>query len=86
MEEDSAAKAKLELAQIHLLRTRDVTAAHAVLVEILDDYPKSEVALEAHPLLARRYERALHDPARAIETRRARRVASSRWTERATAF
>jgi TolA-binding protein len=61
-----AARARLELAQIHLLRTRDVTAAHGALVEILDDYPASEVALEAHRLLARLYQNELQDPARAI--------------------
>jgi tetratricopeptide (TPR) repeat protein len=61
-----AARARLELAQIHLLRTRDVTAVHKALVEILDDYPGSEVALEAHRLLARLYQHELQDPARAI--------------------
>jgi TolA-binding protein len=61
-----AAKAQLELAQIHLLRTRDVTAAHASLVEILYEYPESELVPEAHRLLARLYERELQDPGRAI--------------------
>lgn len=61
-----AARAQFELAQIHLLRTRDVTAAHAALLEILDDYPDSSVALPAHRLLARLYEREYQDPQRAV--------------------
>jgi tetratricopeptide (TPR) repeat protein len=61
-----AAKAKLQLAQIHLLRTRDIPAAHAVLVELIDDYPQSPVALPAHRLLARLYEREMRDLERAI--------------------
>ena len=61
-----AARAQFELAQIHLLRTRDATAAHAALLKILDDYPDSAVALPAHRLLARLYERELEDPQRAV--------------------
>ncbi|HJS73600.1 MAG TPA: tetratricopeptide repeat protein [Vicinamibacteria bacterium] len=61
-----AARARLELAQIQLLRTRDITAVHGALVEILDDYPGTDVALEAHRLLARLYEHELQDPERAI--------------------
>jgi len=66
-----AARAQFELAQIHLLRTRDVAAAHASLVKILDDYPDSEVALPTRRLLARLYERDLHDPQRALPHYRA---------------
>lgn len=66
-----AARAQFELAQIHLLRTRDVTAAHAALLKILDDYPESPVALDAHRLLARLYERELQDPGRALPHYRA---------------
>ncbi len=62
-----AAKAQLELAQIHLLRTRDVATAHAELVEILEGHPESEVTLETHRLLGRLYERELQDPERAIQ-------------------
>jgi TolA-binding protein len=61
-----AARARLELAQIQLLRTRDIAAVHGALVEILDDYPGSDVALEAHRILARLYEHELQDPERAI--------------------
>ncbi len=66
-----AAKAQLELARIHLLRTRDVPAAHGTLVEILDDYPESEVVPDAHRLLARLYEHEMQDPERAIPHYRA---------------
>jgi tetratricopeptide (TPR) repeat protein len=66
-----AARAQFELAQIHLLRTRDVTAAHAALLKILGDYPDSPVALPAHRLLARLYERELRDPQRALPHYRA---------------
>ena len=66
-----AARAQFELAQIHLLRTRDVTAAHAALLEILDDYPDSPVVLPARRLLARLYERELQDPQRALPHYRA---------------
>jgi tetratricopeptide (TPR) repeat protein len=66
-----AARAQFELAQIHLLRTRDVTAAHAALVEILDEYPDSPVAVPARGLLARLYERELQDPERAVPHYRA---------------
>jgi tetratricopeptide (TPR) repeat protein len=66
-----AAKAKLQLAQIHLLSTRDVPAAHAALIEILDDYPDSPVAAPAHRLLARLYEREMQDPERALPHYRA---------------
>jgi tetratricopeptide (TPR) repeat protein len=61
-----AARAQFELAQIHLLRTRDVTAAHAELVKVLDDHPDSPIAVPAHRLLARLYERELQDPQRAV--------------------
>ncbi|MGH9319622.1 MAG: tetratricopeptide repeat protein [Vicinamibacteria bacterium] len=61
-----AAQAQLELAQIYLLRMRDVGAAHAALVKILDDYPASPVAQKAHGLLARLYERELAEPERAL--------------------
>lgn len=61
-----AARAQFELAQIHLFKTRDVTAAHAALLKILDDYPDSPVAIPAHRLLARLYERELDDPQRAV--------------------
>ncbi len=61
-----AAQAQLQLAQIHLLRTRDVPAAHARLLEILDEHPESPVALPAHLLLARLYEREMQDPERAL--------------------
>jgi len=66
-----AARALFELAQIHLLRTRDVTAAHAALLEVLDDYPDSPVALPAQRLLARLYEREMQDPERALPHYRA---------------
>ena len=66
-----AARAQFELAQIHILRTRDVAAAHAALVKILDDYPDSDVALPTHRLLGRLYERELQDPQRAIPHYRA---------------
>jgi len=66
-----AAKAQLQLAQIHLLRTRDIPAAHAALVELLDDYPESPVALPAHRLIARLYEREMQDPQRALPHYRA---------------
>jgi len=65
------AKALFELAQIHLLRTRDVNAAHAALLEILDDYPGSPVAFPAQRLLARLYEREMQDPERALPHYRA---------------
>jgi tetratricopeptide (TPR) repeat protein len=61
-----APQALFELAQIHLLRTRDVSAATAALSELLDEYPESDAALSAHGLLGRIYERQLDDPARAI--------------------
>jgi tetratricopeptide (TPR) repeat protein len=61
-----AAKAQLELAQIYLRRLRDVGAAHAALVKILDDYPESPVVVEAHGVLARLYERELAQPERAL--------------------
>ncbi len=61
-----APRAQLELAQIHLLRTRDVTAALATLAEILDKYPESDVAPAAHRLLGRLYQRELQDPEQAI--------------------
>lgn len=66
-----AARAQFELAQIHLLRTRDVTAAHAELVKILDDHPEGPMALPTHRLLARLYERELQDPGRALAHYRA---------------
>ena len=65
------ARAQFELAQIHLLRTRDVPAAHAVLLEILHDYPDSPVAFQAHRLLARLYEHELEDPEKALPHYRA---------------
>jgi tetratricopeptide (TPR) repeat protein len=61
-----APRAQLELAQIHLLRTRDVTAALATLAEILDKYPESDAAPSAHRLLGRLYQRELQDPQKAI--------------------
>jgi tetratricopeptide (TPR) repeat protein len=66
-----AARALFELAQIHLLRTRDFTAAHAALLEILDGYPDSPVALPAQRLLARLYEREMQEPERALPHYRA---------------
>lgn len=66
-----AARAQFELAQIHLLRTRDVNAAHAELVKLLDDHPDSPIILPAHRLLARLYERELQDPQRAVPHYRA---------------
>ncbi len=70
-ESSFAAKAQLQLAQIHLLRTRDIPAAHAALLELLDDYPESPTALPAHRLLARLYEREMQDPQRALPHYRA---------------
>jgi tetratricopeptide (TPR) repeat protein len=64
-------RALFELAQLHLLRTRDLTGAQVALAKILDDYPESEVALSAQRLLARLYERDLSDPERAIPHYRA---------------
>lgn len=61
-----APRAQLELAQIHLLRTRDVTAALTTLAEILDKYPESDVAPSAHRLLGRLYQRELQEPQQAI--------------------
>jgi len=61
-----AASAYYQLAEIYLLRIRDVGAAHASLLKILDDYPDSPVALSAHRLLARLYEQELDAPERAI--------------------
>jgi tetratricopeptide (TPR) repeat protein len=61
-----AAQAQFELAQIHLLRTRDINAAHAELVKVLEEHPGSPITLPAHRLLARLYERELQDPERAI--------------------
>jgi tetratricopeptide (TPR) repeat protein len=66
-----AATAQFELARIHLLRTRDVAAAHVSLLKILDDYPDSPVALPAHRLLARLYEHEMMDPERALPHYRA---------------
>jgi tetratricopeptide (TPR) repeat protein len=66
-----AARAQFELAQIHLLRTRDVTAAHAELLKILEDHPDSPLALPTRRLLARLYERELADPQRALAHYRA---------------
>ena len=66
-----AARAQFQLAQIHLLRTRDVPAAHAALLKTLDDYRDSPVALPAHRLLARLYEREMRDPQRALPHYRA---------------
>jgi tetratricopeptide (TPR) repeat protein len=64
-------RALFELAQLHLLRTRDLTGAQVALAKILDDYPESEVALAAQRLLARLYERDLSDPERAVPHYRA---------------
>ncbi|HEY7819720.1 MAG TPA: tetratricopeptide repeat protein, partial [Vicinamibacteria bacterium] len=64
-------RALFELAQLHLLRTRDLTGAQVALAKILDDYPESEVALSAERLLGRLYERELGDPERAIPHYRA---------------
>jgi tetratricopeptide (TPR) repeat protein len=61
-----ASRALLELARIHLLRTRDVTAAQTALVEILDRYPESDVVPSAHRFLGRLFERELADPEKAI--------------------
>lgn len=61
-----SAQAYYQLAEIYLLRIRDVGAAHASLVKILDDYPTSPVALSAHRLLARLYEQELGTPERAV--------------------
>jgi tetratricopeptide (TPR) repeat protein len=66
-----APKALLELARIHLLRTRDVTAAHATLAEILDKYPESDSASTAHRLLGRLYEHDRKEPENAIRHYRA---------------
>jgi tetratricopeptide (TPR) repeat protein len=66
-----AARAQLQLARIHLQRTRDVPAAHARLLEILDHSPESSVALRAHHLLAQLYEREMQDPERAVPHYRA---------------
>jgi tetratricopeptide (TPR) repeat protein len=48
-----------------------VPAAHGTLVEILDDYPESEVVPDAHRLLARLYQHEMQDPGRAIPHYRA---------------
>jgi tetratricopeptide (TPR) repeat protein len=61
-----ASRALYQLAEIYLLRIRDVGAAHASLVKLLDDYPESPVALSAHRLLARLYEQELGTPERAV--------------------
>jgi TolA-binding protein len=61
-----AARALYQLAEIYLLRIRDVGAAHASLLKILDDYPESPVAVSAHRLLARLYEDELGAPERAV--------------------
>jgi tetratricopeptide (TPR) repeat protein len=61
-----ASSAYYQLAEIYLLRIRDVGAAHASLVKILDDYPQSPIALSAHRLLARLYEQELGTPERAV--------------------
>jgi TolA-binding protein len=66
-----APRALLELARIHLLRTRDVTAAHATLAEILDKYPESDSAPTAHRLLGRLYERERKELENAIPHYRA---------------
>jgi tetratricopeptide (TPR) repeat protein len=62
-----AAEAHYELAQIYYLRLRDPDAAKDSLVELLQDYPGSNVDIDARRLLARLYEEDFEDPHRAAK-------------------
>ena len=61
-----AAEAHYELAQIYYLRLKNVEAARASLLTVLQDYPESTVGQPARHLQARLYDEVFKEPDRAL--------------------